>query len=83
MWSVRLDVMSGPLRESRLAREGAVRPTLDPVPGCAGGYLVARGRAGTFRERVEELDGELGDAEITCTGPWPPYSFSQAPEAAA
>jgi hypothetical protein len=44
-------------------------------------YLVDRDRVDAFRERVDELAEELEDATITCTGPWPPYSFSAAEEA--
>jgi hypothetical protein len=64
----------------RLARAGATRPTQRPVLGCAGAYLVSRPGVGAFQDAIERLDEELGDAEITCTGPWPPYSFSTAPE---
>ena len=35
-------------------------------------YLVDRGAADDFRARVAQL-------EATCTGPWPPYSFSTLP----
>jgi hypothetical protein len=42
---------------------------------------VDRDRVDAFRERVDELAEELEDATITCTGPWPPYSFSAAEEA--
>lgn len=39
-------------------------------------YLVDRGKVDAFRARVEMLDSELGNGQIVCTGPWPPYSFS-------
>ena len=35
-------------------------------------YLVDRDAVAAFRARADEL-------QATCTGPWPPYSFSQAP----
>jgi gas vesicle protein GvpK/gas vesicle protein GvpL/GvpF len=35
-------------------------------------YLVDRDQVDAFRARVAEL-------QATCTGPWPPYSFSEAP----
>jgi hypothetical protein len=35
-------------------------------------YLVDRDRVDAFRARVAEL-------HATCTGPWPPYSFSEPP----
>jgi hypothetical protein len=70
-------------RLAPLARAGSMRAATKPVPGCAGAYLVEREQTGAFRGRVAELDFEHGDVEITCTGPWPPYSFSGAPEAPA
>jgi hypothetical protein len=39
-------------------------------------YLVARDDVPPFRATIERLDGELDDATIVCTGPWPPYSFT-------
>jgi gas vesicle protein GvpL/GvpF len=39
-------------------------------------YLVDRDRVDAFRARVEELDSELGNGRIVCTGPWPAYGFS-------
>jgi hypothetical protein len=41
-----------------------------------GAYLVDRSRVDAFSEQVDRLAAELDDALITCTGPWPPYSFS-------
>lgn len=38
-------------------------------------YLVDRGMVGSFGERVGELDASLGEIRVSCTGPWPPYSF--------
>jgi Gas vesicle synthesis protein GvpL/GvpF len=61
-----------------LSRAGRMRPTLKPILGCTGAYLVPRNGVEAFRERVEQL-AELGDAAITCTGPWPPYSFAELP----
>jgi hypothetical protein len=39
-----------------------------------GAYLVDGGSVDTFAELVGSL-GEEMDVEISCTGPWPPYSF--------
>jgi hypothetical protein len=39
-------------------------------------YLVDRDRVDEFRARIEELESEIAQAQIVCTGPWPPYSFS-------
>jgi hypothetical protein len=46
------------------------RDCVDRVGRAA--YLVDRGEVEAFRARVAELGA-------VCTGPWPPYSFSEAP----
>ena len=37
-------------------------------------YLVDVERVDAFATRVDGLAEELG-SEVSCTGPWPPYSF--------
>lgn len=37
-------------------------------------YLVDRAQVPRFRATVEEL--QTADAQVLCTGPWPPYSFT-------
>jgi len=64
-----------------LARQSTRRLTPQPRALLNVSYLVDRDRVDAFRARVEDLEGELDEATIVCTGPWPPYSFS-APEAA-
>ena len=68
------DRIEGPL--VGLAR--ASRRRLLPGPGALlrSAYLVDRERLDAFRARVEVLDDAIGEAEIICTGPWPPYSFA-------
>jgi len=51
---------------AEFARASVARPH-------AGAYLVDRDTVDAFRARVRELDERL-----TCTGPWPPYSFVAA-----
>jgi hypothetical protein len=46
-------------------------------------YLVDRGAVDGFLARVEELRRERPELEIVCTGPWPPYSFAEAPHVAS
>ncbi len=41
-------------------------------------YLVDRTREQEFVALVEQLNGRLEQAELACSGPWPPYSFSDA-----
>jgi Gas vesicle synthesis protein GvpL/GvpF len=38
-------------------------------------YLVDRDRADEFISRARALQGTIEGTELTCTGPWPPYSF--------
>jgi hypothetical protein len=38
-------------------------------------YLVDEESVETFGERVGELNSTLADTKVSCTGPWPPYSF--------
>jgi hypothetical protein len=44
----------------------------------AGAYLVERSAADDFRQRAREAGGERPEVELTCTGPWPPYNFTEA-----
>lgn len=39
-------------------------------------YLVDRERTAVFSRRVGELQAAHARLRITCTGPWPPYSFA-------
>jgi hypothetical protein len=54
-----------------------------PRPGIAvsGAYLVAREDVGAFADQCDRLDGELPAATLTCSGPWPPYSFVRSADA--
>lgn len=38
-------------------------------------YLVDRGTTESFSARVQEIQDENPQLRVTCTGPWPPYSF--------
>ncbi|MET0557653.1 MAG: GvpL/GvpF family gas vesicle protein [Solirubrobacterales bacterium] len=38
-------------------------------------YLVDEGVVETFGERVGTLNETFQDLSVSCTGPWPPYSF--------
>ncbi len=63
----------------------AERSTADPRPRAggvlAGSYLVPGGQVDRFTEQVRALQDEHPALAVTCTGPWPPYSFVE--EAAA
>jgi glycosyltransferase involved in cell wall biosynthesis len=41
-------------------------------------YLVPRDRADDFRRVVRELERQHPGVALVCTGPWPPYSFTEA-----
>jgi Gas vesicle synthesis protein GvpL/GvpF len=62
---------------SALARSS--RRTLIPAPDqpVTEAYLVERDRVREFVAMVRQLDDRLDDVELTCTGPWPPYSFAE------
>src|SRR5207248_2424345 len=70
------DAIRGPLRE--LARECAERPPQAPDEVLRAAYLVDRDAVDGFVARVAELQSAQPGAQILCTGPWPPYSFSEA-----
>lgn len=50
-------------------------PTSPDAPLRAA-YLVEEEHVDTFRGRIATLERDVGDADIVCTGPWPPYSFT-------
>jgi hypothetical protein len=39
-------------------------------------YLVDREAVASFSARVQEIQDGNPHLRITCTGPWPPYSFT-------
>lgn len=65
--------------EERLAsvsRAWRLRTSVTPYIPVAGAYLVAREQMRSFMAALGRLDRETTDATFTCTGPWPPYSFT-------
>ncbi len=40
-------------------------------------YLVDEDAVEPFQARVRDLEEELDRVRLTCTGPWPPYSFAE------
>lgn len=61
---------------ARLARDSRQRLLLTDNLPLSGAYLVDRERLDAFKTEVAALDEQIGQAEIMCTGPWPPYSFA-------
>jgi hypothetical protein len=45
-------------------------------------FLLPKERLDGFREAAGALGSAAPDLDILVTGPWPPYSFVSAPEAA-
>jgi hypothetical protein len=57
-----------------LARRSKQKAGSDPHAFKAA-YLVEEDAVESFGQRVGRLDATLGDINVSCTGPWPPYSF--------
>lgn len=67
------DELHAPL--AAMARQSTRRLLVTPRLLLSGAYLVEDDDIEEFRDRVDELDEQLGEVAIICTGPWPPYSF--------
>jgi hypothetical protein len=61
-----------------LARASSSRLLARAATPVVASYLVDHERVDEFRARVDELDGATDEAEVVCTGPWPPYSFVES-----
>ncbi len=72
------DTLEG--RLAPLARAGRLRSSPAAKMPAVGSYLVARPMVPAFAAEFDRLEGELLDAMLVCTGPWPPYSFVEAEE---
>ena len=59
-----------------LSRTRVQRLLTTPRLAVSAAYLVDRAGVDAFRGRIATLDAEVADADIVCTGPWPPYSFT-------
>jgi hypothetical protein len=74
-----VDLIHQPL--AVLARRSVVQPGRGNPTEFKAAYLVDVAAVAPFGERVGKLNNTLGDISVTCTGPWPPYSFvSEEPE---
>jgi Gas vesicle synthesis protein GvpL/GvpF len=45
-----------------------------------GSYLLRGDRVGRFTDELKELQRMHPELALTCTGPWPPYSFVEEPQ---
>ena len=61
-----------------LCRTRVQRLLTSPSLPVSAAYLVERGGVDAFRDRLATLDAEVQEAQVICTGPWPPYSFTGA-----
>jgi hypothetical protein len=64
-----------PLAMLARASRCAVFPRPDTPMRAA--YLLDRERSREFASLVSRLDSDLAGIDLVCTGPWPPYSFSE------
>jgi hypothetical protein len=60
---------------ARVARAVTVAQGHRPGELLRAAYLVDRGVTESFSARVREIQDDNPQLRITCTGPWPPYSF--------
>ena len=76
----RADAVAGWLlaRLGHVVRESAVHTRPQEALFLAGAYLVERAQLGEYRERLRGACAERPDLRFLASGPWPPYSFSQA-----
>jgi hypothetical protein len=56
------------------SRDAVVERGADPLRAA---YLVDRSEVESFVDLVRGLQGAHPDIDLVCTGPWPPYSFSE------
>ncbi len=70
-------------RLTPVSRARCLRTSIAPRIPVAGAYLVPREETRSFMAALGRLDRETADVTLTCTGPWPPYSFTptEAPSA--
>lgn len=88
-----MEARLGPERRARALRD-RIHETLDPLADASryrllvrptapvtAAFLVKRDRTEEFVRHAAALDARLAEADLTCTGPWPAYSFVGGDEA--
>jgi hypothetical protein len=68
-------------RLAPLSRERLLSVQGHPTMPVVGSYLVDREQMSSFVATVDRLDEQTPGTSLVCTGPWPPYSFSQPEQA--
>ena len=64
-----------------LADASRYRLLARPTAPVTAAFLVKRDRTEEFVRQAVALDARIEEAELTCTGPWPAYSFVGGDEA--
>jgi hypothetical protein len=60
---------------ARMARADTLARVTRPSELMRGAYLVDRDAVARFSARLRDIQAGHPELKITCTGPWPPYSF--------
>lgn len=60
-----------------VAREGTLRQTRSGREVLCAAYLLNRADVSRFGGLLAELQEAHPELRLTCTGPWPPYSFAE------
>jgi Gas vesicle synthesis protein GvpL/GvpF len=71
------EVADGLMPLGRLSRTSRCELPGRPQEPMRCAYLVDRDKVDDFAASVQQLDEQLADVELVCTGPWPPYSFAE------
>jgi hypothetical protein len=74
----RSEAVAAELHEPLAAGARASRLRAQPAPPAilVAAYLVDRDDVDRFRAQADALAAARDDVDVTVTGPWPPYSFS-------
>jgi len=62
---------------NRLAADARRRDPLHDAAVISASYLVPEGQLVRFTEEVRALQRHNDELEVSCTGPWAPYSFAE------
>jgi hypothetical protein len=60
---------------ARIAERSTTQQTRGDRDLMTASYLLPDDRIGRFTRRIQELQRAHPELALTCTGPWPPYSF--------
>ena len=61
-----------------LTRASTLHAGTDPATAFHASYLVGASDVDEFLRRLDGIECATPDVTFTCTGPWPPYSFTTA-----